>query len=523
MNTDPERFRAEPRPRHRSRLLAAVTALALAGGGLAAAAPAQAAPAPSTEAPVVSDPGTRLAGPGSGAEIFPGGTSIEGIFRYEQVLTITTSAWNPANTSLSYVWTRDGAAIPGATGSTYQLQFADIGKIVAARVTGSAPGYTSVMLSLEGTKVESGDITSVEPKIIGSVKVGETVTVDPGTWGPGYVDYAYQWVLDNMIMSGATGASYTITEQDAADTGKPHFLSVTVSGTKLGYGTRSHTSPTARIGLAEMQKSADPFITGTPTVGETLTAHAPALAPEATTVRYQWIRNFFEIEGATGPQYRLTAADAGQKVHVLAYATRAGHTPLTLPSGELSIASATFDAAPAPTISGAVRVGAPLTAEPGAWAPTPDGMSYQWLRDGVEIPGATSSTYTPGAADRGHRISVETSGSKAGYATQARASGEVLVPAAVAVSPRKMGSVAPKISGTAKVGKKLTVRRGGWTPSGVSYSYRWKRNGKAIRGATKASYTLGKKDRRTRITVTVTGRKTGYVTVSRTSKSVRVR
>lgn len=76
----------------------------------------------------------------------------------------------------------------------------------------------------------------------------------------------------------------------------------------------------------------------------------------------------------------------------------------------------------------------------------------------------------------------------------------------------------PRIVGTLKAGKRLTVRAGSWRPSGAKLSYRWKRNGTAIGGATKSSYTLKKADRKKRITVTVTASRYGYLTVSKTSK-----
>src|SRR5690606_359403 len=70
--------------------------------------------------------------------------------------------------------------------------------------------------------------------------------------------------------------------------------------------------------------------------------------------------------------------------------------PLTLSlSGEENWGSA---AAPAnsvlPAISGVAQVGKVLTAWPGVWTNAPS-YAYVWEADGVAIPGATSSTYTP--------------------------------------------------------------------------------------------------------------------------------
>ena len=79
----------------------------------------------------------------------------------------------------------------------------------------------------------------------------------------------------------------------------------------------------------------------------------------------------------------------------------------------------------------------------------------------------------------------------------------------------------PKITGTVKVGKKLTAKPGVWKPSSVKLSYQWLRNGKAIKGATKSTYKLAKSDKRKKITVKVTGKRAGYTTKSVVSKATK--
>jgi hypothetical protein len=61
------------------------------------------------------------------------------------------------------------------------------------------------------------------------------------------------------------------------------------------------------------------------------------------------------------------------------------------------------------------------------------------------------------------------------------------------------------------------VSPGSWGPAPVQLAYRWKRNGVAIAGATGRTYTLTRSDAGKSVTVTVTGRKFGYTTVSKTS------
>jgi hypothetical protein len=78
------------------------------------------------------------------------------------------------------------------------------------------------------------------------------------------------------------------------------------------------------------------------------------------------------------------------------------------------------------------------------------------------------------------------------------------------------------INGTRRVGHTLSVHATPWLAGSypttrASMSYQWKRNGKAVKGATKSNYKLTKSDRGKRITVTATARRYGYNTGSTTS------
>ena len=80
----------------------------------------------------------------------------------------------------------------------------------------------------------------------------------------------------------------------------------------------------------------------------------------------------------------------------------------------------------------------------------------------------------------------------------------------------------PTITGTAKVGQTLTAVPGTWSPAPVALSYQWKRGGTAISGATSATYKTVSADAGKAITVTVTGTKAGYTTLSKTSAAKTV-
>jgi hypothetical protein len=74
----------------------------------------------------------------------------------------------------------------------------------------------------------------------------------------------------------------------------------------------------------------------------------------------------------------------------------------------------------------------------------------------------------------------------------------------------------PVITGTAKPGKTLTAKAGSWKPAGA-VAFQWLRSGKAVAGATTATYSVTKADvgKKLRVRVTVSG--IGLKTVVRVS------
>ncbi|WP_179691872.1 cell wall-binding repeat-containing protein, partial [Salinibacterium xinjiangense] len=76
---------------------------------------------------------------------------------------------------------------------------------------------------------------------------------------------------------------------------------------------------------------------------------------------------------------------------------------------------------------------------------------------------------------------------------------------------------APLVSGEPKVGSVLTAVPGSWQPSPVTLSYRWAVGGAVQVGETSATYKPAAADIGKTVTVTVTGAKSGYGSVSKTS------
>ena len=79
----------------------------------------------------------------------------------------------------------------------------------------------------------------------------------------------------------------------------------------------------------------------------------------------------------------------------------------------------------------------------------------------------------------------------------------------------------PTITGTAAVGSTLTAKPGTWT-TGTTFAYQWKADGAAIDGATGPTYTIAPTLKGKKVTVMVTGSKSGYSSVSKTSAATAV-
>jgi hypothetical protein len=438
---------------------------------------------------------------------------IAGTTTTGETLTADPGTWDPAPMQFSYQWFRDGARIDGATTGTYTLTTTDAGTKLTVAVTGTRDGYTSQTRTSTPTAVITPaqlEFTNAPaPAIAGTTTTGETLTADPGTWDPAPMQFSYQWFRDGARIDGATTGTYTLTTTDAGTK-----LTVAVTGTRDGYTSQTRTStPTAVITPAQLEftNAPAPTITGTTTTGETLTADPGTWDPAPARFSYQWFRDGSPIDGASSPTYALTPADTGGSITVRATGSKDGYLSLARSSPPTStIAPGTLNG-PAPTLSGTVKVGYTLTANPGTWAPAPVQLTYQWFRGSSPVAGATSATYTLTGADSGASIAVHVSGSKNGYLLLTKASSPTLT-----VTPGILNGPTPALSGTVKVGYTLTANPGTWT-SGTTLRYQWYRSGTPITGATAKTYRLSGADAGKRISTTVTGSLTGYTTLSRPS------
>ncbi|MCB0912174.1 MAG: peptidoglycan-binding protein [Propionibacteriaceae bacterium] len=355
-------------------------------------------------------------------------------------------------------------------------------------------------------------LDSDQPSLSGTAKVEQTLKVDAGSWGPGSVSLSYQWYRGKTAISGADGTSYDVQAEDAGSK-----LSVEVSGLKTGYTATARTVTTDAVANATFSTTPAPEISGTAKVGETLKADAGTWKPTPGKLSYQWLRGGKAISGATKSSYEVQGDDAKAKLSVAVTATRDGYDTATKTSDTTSAVTGGSMSAPTPKISGTAKVGQTLKADAGTWDPSDAKLSYQWYAGSTAIKGATSASYELTSAEEGSKITVKVTGELDGYATLTKTSKAT---STVVASTGKTLTVKLKIRGKRDVGKVLRVEQT-WSRSKVKVSYQWYRNGKVVKVATKSTFKLTKNSLGKRITVEVTGKKSGYQTLTKMSSKTR--
>jgi hypothetical protein len=290
-----------------------------------------------------------------------------------------------------------------------------------------------------------------------------------------------------------------------------------------------------------------PVAVGAPVVGQRLTALRGTWRGSGTIAyHYQWYRcdpgagHCSSIRGATGPSYRLVAADATRTVGLTVTATDSSGKASAYASvvGLVAPATATFVSTVQPAVTGTVKQGRTLQVDNGAWSKSPSSFMYSWSRCNANgrictgIAGATAATYVVTAQDVGHAVVVlvtASSGGATAAALSASATGASTGTGATTTTttstsgPRN--TAAPIVTGSAVQGSQLTATAGTWTGSGtVGYTYQWYRcdavgaQCSSIHGATVASYKLVAQDVSHTMGLTVnatdsTGKKSAYASL----------
>jgi hypothetical protein len=256
-------------------------------------------------------------------------------------------------------------------------------------------------------------VNSAAPVASGTATVGSTLSCTTGTWTNSPTSYAYQWLQNGVSISGATSSTYVVA---TADAGTSIRCLVTATNSSGSGSATSNALAIAALPSAPSNTVA-PVVSGTATVGSTLSCTTGTWTNSPTSYAYQWLRGGLSISGATSATYLLVAADGGTSVSCRVTATNAaGNTSIA--SNALAVLGIPANTT-APVVSGTLTVGSTLSCTTGTWTNSPT-YAYQWQRGGANISGATSSTYVTVSADGGTSVGcVVTATNASGSASQA--------------------------------------------------------------------------------------------------------
>ena len=443
---------------------------------------------------------------------------VTGDVQVGRTLTATTGSWTPADgLTFSYQWFVAGTEVPGATTDGFTLRPGDEGDAVTVRVTAAKPLHTAATATSAATgPVALGTLASTsDPVITGTPAVGGTLQLVPGGWSPSDAEVTYEWYVGGVLVEGATGTTYSPVEADIDST-----VFALVHASRAGYEPASRTTAgTGAVTLPTLSMTAAPTLLGEPEVGGTLTATTGSWSPaDELDFTYTWTAGT-DVR-AEGPDntYSPTVADAGRPIAVHVTASRLGFAPTTESAPTTPTAYLPTANTVAPRVTGTAQVGQRLTAAVGTWSPTGLTYGYQWLLDGAPVVGQTASTFTVPPTALNRTVSVRVTGS---------GSGPAVVVTSLPTAKVKAGALrlvkAPTVTGIAKIGKTLRGTAGSVSPAATKVTYVWLRNGKAIRGATRATYKLVAADRGRKISLKVTYVAVGYTALSATSKALTAR
>jgi surface antigen len=352
----------------------------------------------------------------------------------------------------SIAWWRAGAGGTGSSGHVaYVERVVSATEIVISEDSWSGDFHWRT-ITKTGTSWPTGFIHFVD-KTVQATAAPRIAAVTPQVGVPlrGWIarftprgsTHALQWLVDGAAAPGATGNSFTPRPEDA---GK--VITLRDTGTRDGYSAGvSVSEPTAPVVAGAITRVAKPVLAGEPEVGRVLTVTPAQWSPTPTARSYRWRLDGVWQQELTGTSLTLTQAMVGKTVSVVEVARAPGFTQVANASGEVGpVVAGTIELSEPFRASGAARNGDQLTFTRGTWSPRDARVSFEWLRDGSVVPGATAATYPLTDADVGRRITVRATVSKPRYDAIVRTAdyGTVTSPSTIGgyTGGRRLGAVA---------------------------------------------------------------------------------
>jgi parallel beta-helix repeat protein len=336
-----------------------------------------------------------------------GSIALSGTATSGQTLTTNVSDPDGISGTVSYFWYADNEVIEGANSASFTLTDDQIGLAITAQAKYTDDGGVNESHISDPTSDVAAIAFPASVTITGDALIGSELTANvEDENGFDSLTVVYEWLADDVVIEGEVLSSLMLTEAQ--------FNSV-ITVTASFEDTRGFAESVTSIGtapVARVNAQGDVAISGTPTVGNTLSADITDMDGVSGEVIYQWFADDEEIVGATQSEYIVEATLIGQAVSVqVTYTDDNGFVEDNTSEKTIPVSAVAVDEAGSITIIGTSpylvsgELTAQLTDNNGI---EETNVTYSWFADGVEVADTNSNAFSP-AAYAGAIISVSAS------------------------------------------------------------------------------------------------------------------
>ncbi|MCW5953644.1 MAG: 5'-nucleotidase C-terminal domain-containing protein, partial [Propionibacteriaceae bacterium] len=157
-----------------------------------------------------------------------------------------------------------------------------------------------------------------------------------------------------------------------------------------------------------------PKITGTVAVGQKVKADPGTWSETGLTFAYQWKLNGKAIKGATSSSYKVPKSAKGKKLSVTVTASGDGLVSASATSTATKVKAPLIKNTSKPKITGTVKAGKVVTANPGKWSEKKLKFSYTWKLNGKKLGYGGKYLRIPASA-KGKKLTVTVKASRNGF------------------------------------------------------------------------------------------------------------
>ncbi|EAY27196.1 T9SS type B sorting domain-containing protein [Microscilla marina] len=424
-----------------------------------------------------------------------------------------------------------GLNFPGAAKENYVFLVSADGANFSSATKIRAASFASNVVTFDNINLADGQFFTVgyicTPMLAGTLSSAQiicsgntpnqfTSVVDAS--GDGTITYQWQSSTDNATwadIAGATSKDY----QAGALTAVTYFRRVATSSIAFCGSVNSEvikvdiTSQVAPS-VAISANVADGIICEGTSV--TFTA---ATTTGGTSPTYQWQVNNANVSGETNAAFTSTTLKNGDVVSVVMTSSLTCVSSATANSNTLAMV-VNPTATPAVTITGdntlCSGTTVTYTANPSAGGTNP---AYQWKLNGVDIAGATSSTYTSNTLANGDKLSVMMTSSLTCLTDKTATSEELTLSVGTTTAAAvTVGSNLP--NNTACGNGNLAIFTAFPSAGGSNPTFQWKVNSTDVTGETNRTFAIGTLSSGDKVTVAMTSSATCVTNKTATATEV---